>query len=186
MIPKIIEYTIIMVVVFLMLRLPAKKRGRIVLVITFLLSVFLFYFWSAQKVPEQQKLVSIHGKIVEDYYGKGHETKDIILRFDNFPEKFLYLTYFPNWKEVDTQIRMDNVITIWYEPGKSKSNLIWRIDNERKTVASFSEIAESYEGNSRLGLYMGIFFTFCFIGFLIKELYRYKRSRPLLVDAPIH
>jgi hypothetical protein len=49
--------------VFLMLRLSAKKRNRILLVITFLLSAVIFYIGVAKKVPEQQELLSIKGKI---------------------------------------------------------------------------------------------------------------------------
>jgi len=63
MIFRIIVYTIIMASVFLMLRLSAKKRNRILLVITFLLSAVIFYIGVAKKVPEQQELLSIKGKI---------------------------------------------------------------------------------------------------------------------------
>ena len=142
----------------------------------FAMGSFGFYKWINTNLIPENDLVMTKGKIV-DVSHSGDNNRDIIIRLDNRPELFRFYGRFPKYEEVESVLRVDNMVSVWHSPKPNKTYAIYRIDASDKTIFSYADIAESYDNDLKKVFYGSVTWSVAFIVALTRYIINEKKLR---------
>ena len=143
--------------------LGKKWKFRLLFLIGLLVSLVVFVSLRNSRIPPEENLVPLHGKVTEVKTITSH-TDDLVFRLDSSPLIFKYLDNYPYFQEVQKALQERDSLTVWIVPGavdKKNRVAIWGRDTVRGHVVLYEDRAKKTHRNRLYGFLVGIFFVGC-------------------------
>ena len=165
-------------IVFLLVTFSRRSRFRFVIISSGIVSVVALYLWQAYEPSSHLATVRARGKVAESYFGGGRNP-DILFRLNDRNELFRYKRWFPRFAEIETQLRVGNIVTVEFTVSGSDSTKaqLWQIESEGRVLVTRGEILSALDAKAQYGLYLGLAFGLLALGLFTWEVVLRRRVR---------
>ena len=178
---------LIFTIVALAFTFSRRVRMRFLFVLCAAISIFVLVVVRPVNVPIDSELKLAEGTIVESYHVSDNKP-DVIFRLSDHPWRYRYNKWYPNFKEIEPRLYIENSMRISYTIRSADSTWanVWRMEYAGKILASREQIADAEQHNYRLGNYAAIGFGLVPLVLSIINIYsRWKNRRLTRRARPI-
>ncbi len=176
---QLFKYLFIASIVVLILTFPRSFQNRFIAFGFFALSIVVLIYWSMFYIPPESKIQSIEGRIIESYHSS-NRIPDVIFRLQDQSIYFRYKTWFPKYSSIEPQLRIDNVVTVYYTINRYDSTRgdIWQIKIGGKSLVTRDEMVNTLTSDIGIAPYLvGAFVTIGTISLTINYISNKKDRR---------